>query len=212
MKKSARSNIADCKYTCHQCENEMRAKMDSKRGKTNKKGGKLQPQKSKNVLVYNRVLRSKGRKKACTGGRKIEPKNNKKVQPAVPLRRSSRKAKWLSLQNKRHGRHRKGKQTKSNEEANKKPKGDSCRKTRTQAYHTYWFNGLLLSRRPNDERVLLFRDKNVRVPSEESSMIPIQPKCRLCHEAGYMSTLNYIKCELCGGTLCFLHSLEFIFG
>lgn len=135
-----------------------------------------------------------------SGGRQGRSKSNRKVPPSVPLRRSARKAKCLIVQTKKPGGRRKGKQVKSRKGTCKKPKrGTSClKKKRTQVYYSYWLNGLLLSRKPNDDRVMLFREKRFLVPSEQST-IPDQPKCQLCCEAGYTATLSYIACEICGG-------------
>nr|XP_048322407.1 DDT domain-containing protein PTM-like isoform X3 [Ziziphus jujuba var. spinosa] len=198
VKKSAGAIIADCTYTCHRCQSGKHVKIDAKRGKTNKKGGKSL-QKSKNNKKDGRSLRLKSKRKVSGGGRPVRSKNNRKVAPSVPLRRSARKAKCIIVQTKKHGGRKKGKQIKSKKGTDKKRKrGTSCQKKRTQVYYSYWLNGLYLSRKPNDERVMLFREKNFLVPSEQSSIIPDQPKCQLCNEAEHASTLSYIACEICG--------------
>ncbi|XP_040993587.1 DDT domain-containing protein PTM-like [Juglans microcarpa x Juglans regia] len=195
-RKSAGAITAECTFTCHRCQDGMRAKIDAKRGKTGT-GGKLMSQKNKKASKDRRSVRLKCSKKASTVGHK-HSQNSKKTPAVVPLRRSPRKAKCLSLPNKKRGR-RKVKQIKSKKTAYKKPKRvTSWQKKRTDVYHSYWLNGLLLSRKPNDERVMRFREKNILASSERLSVILDQPKCRLCCEPVCASTLNYIGCEICG--------------
>lgn len=148
-------------------------------------------------------MRLRSKRKALSGGRQVQLKNSKKVPVSLPLRRSPRKAKCLSLQNKKHSKRKKGKkgkQSKSKKETYKKPKTDtSWQKKRTQVHHSYWLNGLLLSRKLNDERIMLFRDNKLFARSGCPSIILGHVKCQLCCEAEYASTLDYIGCELCGG-------------
>ncbi|XP_042954331.1 DDT domain-containing protein PTM [Carya illinoinensis] len=188
---------AECTYTCHQCHDGTRAKIDPKRRKTGTKGGKLLSQKNKKVSKDCRSVRLKCRKKTSKGGQ-IRSQNSKKALVVVPLRRSPRKAKCLTLQNKKRGGRRKAKQIKSRKSYKKSKRSSSWRKKRTHVYQSYWLNGLLLSRKPNDERVMHFREKNILVPSDNLSLILDQPKCHLCCEAGCASTLSYILCETCG--------------
>nr|GMC68450.1 DDT domain-containing protein PTM [Ipomoea batatas] len=60
------------------------------------------------------------------------------------------------------------------------------------------YPGLLLSQKPNDERVALFR-RNLLVLSGELDATIDSPKCSLCSELESTPTMNYIACELCGG-------------
>jgi len=60
------------------------------------------------------------------------------------------------------------------------------------------YPGLLLSQKPNDERVALFR-RNLLVLSGELDATIDSPKCSLCSELESTPTVNYIACELCGG-------------
>ncbi|XP_040363122.1 DDT domain-containing protein PTM [Rosa chinensis] len=212
-KKSAGAIVSECTYTCHRCQNGVSAKIDTKRGKADKKRGKVgmkrgkvetkiekvQSQKCKNSQTDRRSLRLRSKRKALAGGRQVQLKNSKKVPVSVPLRRSPRKAKCLTLQNKKHSKRKKGKQSKSKKRTYKKPKtGTLCQKKRTQVYRSYWLNGLQLSRKPNDKRVMLFREKKLLAHCGCSSIVLGQLKCQLCCEAEYASTLDYIGCELCG--------------
>lgn len=201
VRKSAGAITAECTYTCHRCQNGISAKVDAKRGKTGTKGGKLQLQKRKKASKVSRPVRLKSRKKVSKGGQ-VRSQNSKNIPASVPLRRSPRKAKCLSLQNKKVEERRKGKQIKSKKTTFKKPKkpkrSTSWRKKRSHIYHSYWLNGLLLSRKPNDERVIHFREKNIHSSSEKLSVTLDQPKCHLCCEARCTSTLSYIACEICG--------------
>lgn len=204
VRKSAGAIIAKCTYTCHRCQNGIRVNIDTKKGKADKRGAKAKSQKSKSVQKNGRSSGLKTTKKVSTGGRKVQSKSKKKATPAVPLRRSARRAKCLTLQKKKHRGRRKGKQAKSKTKlkkgTNEKPKKSTpCRKKRTEVSHSYWLNGLLWTRNPNDERVQLFRDKNFLAPSEQSPIHSDQLKCQLCDEAGHTSTLSYISCQICGG-------------
>lgn len=67
-----------------------------------------------------------------------------------------------------------------------------------QLCRIYWLNGLLLSQKPKDERVTLFRSKKLLVLSGELGGAADQPKCSLCGELEYTPTSNYIACEVCG--------------
>lgn len=218
VKRSDGAIIAECKYTCHRCQDGLRAKIDAKRGKTDTKRGKVQSQKRKKASKDCRPVQLKRSKKALKGGQ-IKSQNSKKAPPAVPLRRSPRKAKCLSLQNKKPAGRKKVKQKKSKKTMYKKPKPKPKRRTswqkkRTQVYHSYWLNGLMFSGKPNDERVMHFREKNILASSEKLYVILDQPKCGLCGEAGCASTLSNIACEICGGTslfLCYFFVNSFIF-
>ncbi|KAM0997171.1 hypothetical protein ACFX2I_007044 [Malus domestica] len=209
-RKSAGAVVARCKYTCHRCQNGLHPKIDTKRRKVETKGaivkpqkckpkgGKVQSQKCTNSQTGRRSMRLKNKKKALAGGRQVRLKNSKTVPAIVPLRRSPRKTKSLPVQNKKLSKCKKGKKGKSNKGTYKEPNTVTWQKKRTQVYHSYWLNGLLLSRKPSDERVTLFWDKKLLVHSECASTILDQPKCHLCCEARYTSSLNYISCEICG--------------
>lgn len=207
VRKSAGAITAECTYTCHRCHDGTRGKIDPKReksgkkgGKTGTNGGKLMSQKNKKASKDFRSARLKCSKKATKSGL-IRSQNSKKALAVVPLRRSPRKAKCLiPLQNKKRGGRRKAKQIKSRKSYKKTKRSSSWRKSRTHVYRSYWLNGLLLSRKPKDERVMHFREKNVLVSSDNLSVIRDQPKCQLCCEAGCASTLSYMLCETCGGT------------
>ncbi|KAF2287418.1 hypothetical protein GH714_039857 [Hevea brasiliensis] len=202
VRKSAGSITAECMYTCHRCLDGKYVKIDSKtgksgvkRGKNNKKNLQVQHQKSKKASVGCRSVRFKNSKKALRSSWSLRPRKNKKVAAVVPLRRSPRKAKYNSMQNKKVGECKKDKQVKSRKATYKKQtKVTSWRKERTQTYHSYWINGLLLSRKPDDERVMHFRSF---LASSKSDILD-QPKCHLCCEDGNTSTLNYISCQMCG--------------
>lgn len=170
-----------------------------KRGKVETKLVKVQSQKLKSSQTDRRSLRLKSKRKALAGGRQVQLKNTKKF-PVTPLRRSPRKTKSLTFQNKKQSKHKKGKQSKSKKGTYKKQKiGTSWQKKRTEVCRSYWLNGLQFSRKPDDERVVLFRDKKLLANSGCSSNILSQLKCQLCCESEYASTLDYIGCELCGG-------------
>ncbi|KAJ6964485.1 DDT domain-containing protein PTM-like isoform X2 [Populus alba x Populus x berolinensis] len=215
-RKSAGAIMAKCTYTCHRCHygknvkktNAKTVNIDNKRGK-NSKITKVQDRKLKKAAVDRNSVRRKNSKKALKGSRPILSRNNKKVT-VVPLRRSARKAKQKALQNKKALGCKRGRPAKSKKGANKKPKkGTSLHRKRTDTYYSYWLNGLLLSRKPDDERVAHFREK--RYIAQSDSVIDDQPKCHLCCEAGSTSILNYISCEMCGGNYVYYSLCPFPF-
>ncbi|KAK9273798.1 hypothetical protein L1049_018608 [Liquidambar formosana] len=191
VRKSAGAITAECTYTCHKCQDGKRVRIDTERKK-------VQSQKGKKAITDTRPSRSKNSKKARTDRRLVRSQNNKKVSADVPLRRSARKVKHVVLQNKKLGARKKGKKIKSRKGTSRKPKKyTSWQKKRTWVYRTYWLNGLLLSKKPDDERVMHFRKKKF-LPSGDLTVIHDRPKCRLCCEAEYTSTLHYVSCEICG--------------
>lgn len=111
-------------------------------------------------------------------------------------------------QSKKNVGRKKGKQSKSKvtSQKSKETTGESklevttAFKKRTKVCNSYWLNGLQLSRKPNDERVMLFKEKKHVVSSQSAEDFPGSldyPNCCLCHGNG--RTLNYISCEVCGG-------------
>lgn len=120
------------------------------------------------------------------------------------------------IQSKRNVGRKKGKQSKSKKVTSQKPKEPTgqhkkfavtraCKK-RTELCNSYWLNGLRFSRKPNDERVMLFKEKK-HITSEDFSGSRDCPKCCLC--CGDEATSNYIACEICGGN--HLSSVLFVF-
>ncbi|WRX33231.1 DDT domain - like 4 [Theobroma cacao] len=210
VRKSAGAIIAECTYTCHRCQDgksnvnakrggsdAKRGKGDTKGGKTNTKSAKKLPQKSKKASTNCKSMRSKDNKKSIAIRMSLRSQKDKKVAAGVPLRRSPRKIKYISVQKKKPGRCKKSKQ-KSKKKAPKKMKiCTSWQKKRTRAYHSYWLNGLRLSSKPDDERVMQFQRKMLFAPSEHMNVSLNQPKCLLCCEAGYASSSNYVACEIC---------------
>ncbi|KAJ6299500.1 hypothetical protein OIU76_020464 [Salix suchowensis] len=167
----------------------------SLQNRKNSKTTKVQERKLKRATVDRNSVRLKN-KKALKGSRRLLSRNIKKVT-VVPLRRSARKAKQKALQNKKALGCKRGRPAKSKKGANKKPKKDTTlHRKRTDTYYSYWLNGLLLSRKPDDERLKHFREK--RYIAQSDSVIDDQPKCHLCGEAGSTSISNYISCEMCG--------------
>ncbi|GMI89092.1 DDT-PHD PROTEIN3 [Hibiscus trionum] len=197
VRKSAGAIIAECTYTCHRCldgksnvnakkgGNVMkRGKGDTKGQKTSAKSAKKQPPKGKRANEKSLAVRMS-----------LRLRKDKKVAAAVPLRRSPRKLKLVSLQKKKPGRCKKGKK-KSKEKAPKKIKEISWQKKRSMAYHSYWINGLRLSSKPDDERVMQFQRKMVFAP-DHMTVTPDPPRCLLCSESGNASNSTYIACEIC---------------
>ncbi|KAK9032618.1 hypothetical protein V6N11_056877 [Hibiscus sabdariffa] len=197
VRKSAGAVIAECTYTCHRCRDgksnvneqkggivKKRRKGEAKGWKTSAKSARKLPQKGKRANEKSLAVRMS-----------LRLQKGKKVAAAVPLRRSPRKIKYVSLQKKKPGRCKKGKK-KTKKKAPKKIREISLQKKRTRVYHSYWLNGLRLSSKPDDERVLQFQRKMFFAP-ENMTVTPDPPRCLLCCESGYASNSNYIACEIC---------------
>ncbi|XP_024985187.1 DDT domain-containing protein PTM isoform X1 [Cynara cardunculus var. scolymus] len=207
VKKTSEGLTAKCTYTCHKCHGGDTLKIIPKKGKMHSRKTK----KASNIVkpVQSKTTKRAGKGKQLQGkGRGV----------AVPLRRSARTAKIVSLQSKKKRKKKqpKKKQVKSADKKKqlnsaddvKKPKGkrgrprkirkESFQKKRSQMQTTYWLRGLLLSRKPDDERVTNFRTRNHLVAFDQLASITNQPKCSLCHEPEFRSSLNYISCETCG--------------
>lgn len=202
----------------------VKTKTNSKRKKIDSKLQKVQSQTCKNVPSVSKSGNPKGNKKAFTKVRKVKSRTNKKIPSSVPLRRSARKTKSLymhsqmnggrkkGIQNKKNAGRKKGKQSKSKKVNNQKPKEIPAQrkksmvttvcKKRMNICSSYWLNGLWLSRKPDDERVMLFREKKRVVSAEDFSAALDRPKCCLCSGDG--CSLHYIACEICGGNHFFL--------
>ncbi|KAF9595172.1 hypothetical protein IFM89_037601 [Coptis chinensis] len=83
-----------------------------------------------------------------------------------------------------------------NQQCNKSKKGMCWSKgRRTHVYYSYWRNGLRFTRSPNDGCAVQFRETKLLLPSEHPRSNIILPKCCLCSEASYRSTLIYVNCE-----------------
>ncbi|KAL0728231.1 hypothetical protein Bca4012_024324 [Brassica carinata] len=134
----------------------------------------------------------------------VRLKNHKKVVASKPLRRSGRRPKHVTrLQDESTvpGKSKKRKlETKRGRGRPKKVKQEiSIRKKRTKRALSYWLNGLLLSKKPGDERVDKFQRDRYFKPMENSDSDHDQPKCRLCCLIDSGST--FISCEMCKGAI-----------
>ncbi|XP_043724576.1 DDT domain-containing protein PTM-like [Telopea speciosissima] len=184
---------------------------DSKNATT--EGRLLRPRICKKVTTDARPVRSQNSRKAFNGSpvdshnskkaltdrRSVRSGKSKKVLRVGRPKRAVKKVKFASLQNKRLVGRKKGKRVQSlNGISNKSGKGVCWHKRkRTKVYHTYWINGLRLSRKVNDERATPFKERKLILPSQISSIGNMQYKCCLCSEGGYTSTIVYIGCESC---------------
>nr|XP_029151590.1 DDT domain-containing protein PTM isoform X1 [Arachis hypogaea] len=220
VRKCSGTRATKCTYSCHRCEGGMRAKTktNSKRKRVDSKQQKVESQTCKNTPSVSKSVSLKGNKRALSKARKAKSQTNKKIAPSVPLRRSTRKAKSLymysqmnggrkkGIQSKKKVGRKKGKQNKSKKANNQKPKETTAQqekcmpttvcKKRTNVCSSYWHNGLWLSRKPNDERVVLFREKKHVFSSEGFSAATDNPKCGICSGDG--PELHYIACDICG--------------
>ncbi|KNA22597.1 hypothetical protein SOVF_030890 [Spinacia oleracea] len=216
--KSSVGISSGCLYTCHKCRAGKHITKESNPGR--RKGGKLPG--TKNMKIVNEghsaTLRTKPRKKGKNSGsgrqvllrsakttprqEKILSQKNKNVSTGIVLRRSARQVKCTTLQPKKVvGQKRKRNKVRTvASKKTPKPKGLFLwQKKRTKISHSFWINGLKLSGKENDERVIQFKRRKLLVPFEFSAKVDDQPKCSLCsHQGSTTSALVYIACELCG--------------
>ncbi|KAH1158356.1 hypothetical protein AAZX31_11G094000 [Glycine max] len=220
VRKSSGTRTTGSSYSCHRCQDGLQAKTNTNKRKVDSKLQKIQAKKRKIVPSVCKSLNLKGNKKASSKNkiRQVRSRNSKNIPSSIPLRRSTRKAKSLYMHSQLNGGHKKGKSSKKNvgrkkgkqsqtkkvtpqksKEATdqyKKLPVTTAHKKRTRTCNSYWLNGLQLSRKSNDERVMLFKEKKCVVSSEDFSGSVDYPKCCLC--CGNECTLNYIACEICG--------------
>ncbi|CAH9133281.1 unnamed protein product [Cuscuta epithymum] len=194
VKRSGSAFASECIYTCHKCRDGKHLKSKAKKVKSIAKKSTKTSKTLRSVCPTTKIKGTKDKQQSHS-------QNTIKVSVVVPLRRSVRTAKILHVQekkaNKKVGRPRK-KKTRSRKGTFKKPADVVLQKKRTQFCRIYWLNGLLLSQKPNDERVELFRRKGLIVlPGELGDAID-SPKCSLCSELESTPNVNYIACELCG--------------
>ncbi|GER55040.1 PHD-finger and DNA binding domain-containing protein [Striga asiatica] len=198
VKKSVGSSISACTFTCHKCLSGQLVKAHGKKGKSQFSIIKKTSKRLKSLWS------KKGKKMGRVKG-KVKSKNPEGVPSVVPLRRSARNAERVAkipLRSTKVKKRKRRKQSKSEKGSSKKPKISSCKK-RTPANSSYWLNGLQLSRKENDERLMHFRSRTLLVlPGEETSVL-YNPKCSLCGELEHKSDLIYVACELCGVWLHF---------
>ncbi|XP_057456747.1 DDT domain-containing protein PTM isoform X2 [Lotus japonicus] len=214
VKKSGGTITAASTYSCHKCQDGVLIKTKTNRRKVDSKLKKIESQKCKTISLVCKPVNLKGTKKASSKVQHVRSRTNKKIPSSIPLRRSTRKAKSLYMKSQMIGGRKKGTQSKKNVGRKKgkqsKNKKVTCQKSmetgkwkklvvtskRKRTGYSYWLNGLWLSRKPNDERVMLFKEKKHVVSSKDFSGSRDRPKCCLC--CGDGCTLNYIACEICG--------------
>uniref|UniRef100_A0A1J3EK14 Nucleosome-remodeling factor subunit BPTF n=1 Tax=Noccaea caerulescens TaxID=107243 RepID=A0A1J3EK14_NOCCA len=196
-------------FICLPCRSEVLAKEQPvvrKRGRPpgsfRKKIG-VQTQKRKKVVTPARKsTRLMNTKTSLAEKISVRLKNHKKVVASKPLRRSGRRPKHvIRLQDESkvaEGSKKRKLETKRGRGRPKKIKQEvSIRNKRTERCFSYWSNGLLLSRKPGDERVNKFRRDKCFVPLENSGSDRHQPKCHLCGSAESESGSTSISCEIC---------------
>lgn len=215
-RKSGGTRAAECTYSCHKCQDGLHVKTNTNRRNVDSKRQKIQSQNGKGSPLVGKSVNLKGNKKASSKAPQAISRNNKNIPPIVPLRRSTRKAKSLYLhkqkiggrkkgtQSKKNVGRKKGKQSKSKKVTSQRSKVTTgqhkmfavtpARKTRTKLFNCYWLKGLRFSQKPNDERVMLFKEKKHIISDVPTSLFEY-PECRL--RCGDASTSNYIACEIC---------------
>ncbi|KAL6516102.1 hypothetical protein OROGR_019407 [Orobanche gracilis] len=200
--------MSACTYTCHKCQGGQFLKVETMKGK-------CQSPKLKNASKRLETLCSRKGKKMGKVKRQVKSENPKGVPFVIPLRRSARNAECfekLSLKNTKLKKWKKRKQAKSEKGMSKKPNISSWTNKRTPVSSSYWLNGLQLSRRPNDERLMHFRSKMLLVLAGEMTCVSNKSKCSLCGEQEHKTDMNYVACEICGefGFMLMLWVLELV--
>ncbi|XP_010536112.2 PREDICTED: DDT domain-containing protein PTM-like [Tarenaya hassleriana] len=202
----------ECSYICHQCRGEILAKeqpMKRKRGRPpgsfRRKSFGLQTQKHKKVTPTRKSSRVKKTKISVAEKISLRLQNHKKVVTSLSLRRSTRRRKHVfplqdeskppALINKKQ----KPKPKRGRGRPKKVKREIPLIKKRTKRLFSYWLNGLLLSRKPGDERVAKFQGDRYFIPSENSDTDNDIPKCHICASSESASSSALIACEICGG-------------
>ncbi|CAO2837350.1 unnamed protein product [Amaranthus hypochondriacus] len=212
--KATEGIAAGCTYTCHKCR--AGKHVNTERNLRKRKFENLRETKNMKVDIKGNPARSRGRPKKkgilLANRRKVLLRNAKKMQcheqtvsqkktnisTGMTLRRSARKAKYTSPQPNKSAVGRKRKRNKSRTVSSKKTSdGILWQKKRTPILYSFWINGLFLSRKPNDERVVQFKRRKLIVPSEYAADMDDQPKCSLCSRQGSTSACVFIACEIC---------------
>ncbi|KAF9595167.1 hypothetical protein IFM89_037596 [Coptis chinensis] len=150
-------------------------------------------QRCRDEVLVKKIVKSKPKK-----GKAKAQKSKTAITNGRP-KRLARRVKYMPVQRKKIRGAKKRKQGKSrNQQCNKSKKGMCWSKgRRTHVYYSYWRNGLRFTRSPNDGCAVQFRETKLLLPSEHPRSNIILPKCGLCSEASYRSTLIYVNCESC---------------
>ncbi|KZV56457.1 hypothetical protein F511_08355 [Dorcoceras hygrometricum] len=193
VRKSFGFKTDDPSYTCHKCPDGEFVKS----GETDENSGMSKPT---NGSKQQKLVQSGRRKRLVKVKPQLKSKKLKRA-PVVVLRRSARNAERMSKLSSRNTKVKKGKkkkQAKFQKSKVKKLNSDCWQKRRTTVSSSYWLNGLLYSRKPNDERLTQFRNKMLLVLAGEVPSNNDKPKCSLCCELEYTPNLSYVACEICG--------------
>ncbi|KAL9248344.1 hypothetical protein vseg_021676 [Gypsophila vaccaria] len=224
VKMSSEGSTAGSKYTCYKCQAGKQIKSEKGRGR--KKLGKLLHAKKlkvgrkamskaklnkdgKTLLQYHRrslrnatKLHNNDQLDGIASNNHQQPLAVKhtNVSVDVVLRRSARTAKCVSVPVKPDvlvGARKRKRNKNFNSPTKRTPKTPVLKKRRTRVFHSFWINGLRLSRKPKDERVVDFKKKRLCVAFESSGGTSVQPKCSLCLEQAFKPSLMYVACDIC---------------
>lgn len=210
--KSTGSITSKCTYTCRKCQDGACIKVIKKKGRPKLQKGNTSFKGKSSVYSKSSV--------SAVEGKKLKQSTSGKKNSVIPLRRSTRKVKLISRQSETVGGlnkrkqiiFKKGKRPKKPKYPKKSKKAKITQKQkftvqgvwqkkRTAVCFPYWLNGLRLSRKPNDERIMQFRREKLILAFEQTNAVLDRPQCSLCRETEFTSTLNYVCCELCRGKL-----------
>ncbi|PIA48260.1 hypothetical protein AQUCO_01400680v1 [Aquilegia coerulea] len=186
VRKSEHSSVAECTYTCHQCRDKMPWKGPKRSQGLHAKAS------SAHESHVKKAMKQKPKKG------KVQLRKSKKTSNIVRRECLPRKVKRVRVQSKNGGA-KKRKRVKSRKQQSKKSKKDKSwfKRRRTEVSFPYWLNGLRLSRSSNDACGVEFRATKLLLPSQLPSANITLPKCCLCCEATYRSTVVYVNCENC---------------
>lgn len=206
--KSTGSITSKFTYTCRKCQDGACVKVGKKKGRPKLQKGNTSFKGKRSVYSESSISALKGKQ--------LKQSNSSKKNPVVPLRRSTRKVKLISRQGETVRGLNKGKQTALKKgKRPKKPKYPKkskkakitqkqkftvqgvWQKKRMAVCYPYWLNGLRLSRKPNDERIMQFRREKLIMALEQTNAVLDKPQCSLCRETEFTPTLNYVCCEIC---------------
>ncbi|KAL7084603.1 hypothetical protein ACP275_14G232700 [Erythranthe tilingii] len=187
---SGGSSTAESTYTCHECQDRKVVQVDAGKGKT-------ELPKRKKKMKAPKPLDSKKGKAISKEEHPVDLKTIPEDPVVAPARGSVRNAERISKLVQQSRKIKKRKRNKRKKDLLKKLSKRIRRKKRTPVNSSYWLNGLHLSRRTNDDRVMDFRSKKLLLLCGEAIPDSDEPKCSLCGELEYTPEMNYVACEIC---------------
>uniref|UniRef100_A0A7N0TI06 Uncharacterized protein n=2 Tax=Kalanchoe fedtschenkoi TaxID=63787 RepID=A0A7N0TI06_KALFE len=205
-RRSKGKDLAGNTYSCFKCHQDNLIKVETKKDRLRTLRIKKvtvtpKPVPQGKIRVFSRVaVTAKSRSNEAVMQIPLRRSSRKikfKYAPIRKKKRSPRKTKFVPVCKQKAVGRKRGRPAKAEKSEPTKVKDITPRKKRTRVHHSYWLNGLKLTKNPDDERVVKFRKEKLLVPTEDLNVILNQPICTICSQ--FTSQLIYICCEVCEG-------------